>query len=57
MPRPSRPHGQDAPARDQLNEEIRQLMDQEPSRQRSDRYYRALLAWAGCLGDEAPEAA
>ncbi|CAK7280579.1 hypothetical protein ACNFR7_19475 [Streptomyces sp. RM1] len=54
MPRSPRPHGQVAPAQDRLNEEIRQLMDQEPSRQR---YYRALLAWADGPGDETPEAA
>jgi len=53
MPAP-RPHGQVALAQDRLNEEIRQLMDQEPSRQRSDR---ALLAWADGPGDETPEAA
>ncbi|MEV7158502.1 hypothetical protein [Streptomyces misionensis] len=56
MPAP-RPHGQVALAQDRLNEEIRQLMDQEPNRQRSDRYYRALLAWADGPGDETPEAA
>ncbi|MFF3367076.1 hypothetical protein [Streptomyces misionensis] len=37
--------------------EIRQLVDQEPSRQRSDHYYRALLVWAGGPGNEALETA
>ncbi|MGW0086547.1 hypothetical protein [Streptomyces sp. NPDC003393] len=57
MPSSPRPSGQVTPARDQVNEQIRRLMDQKPSPERTAAYHLALEAWAAGSAIEVVEAA
>ncbi|WP_181387238.1 hypothetical protein [Streptomyces sp. Act143] len=57
MPLFRRPHGQKAPARDQVNTRIRILMDQPESAERSEEYQSLLRTWAEATRSDVEPAA
>ncbi|MER7477474.1 hypothetical protein ABTX60_07425 [Streptomyces sp. NPDC126510] len=57
MSSPPRPHGQVTPALEDLNELIRNLMDQPADDQRSATYSELLAQWAEVTRDEVGPAA
>lgn len=57
MPIHPRPHGQVTPALEQVNESIRNLMDQPATPQRAEAYRRLLEVWADVSADDLAEAA
>ncbi|MEU0272286.1 hypothetical protein [Streptomyces sp. NPDC006307] len=57
MPPRSRPHGLLRPAAAQINEAIRQLIEQPDDDRRAEKYRRLLIAWAEATRSEMVKAA